>query len=693
MVIGLITFNYPIGFIVLCVLFASLVTGISYYKSNPFGEVARWKKHLVVALRFFGTFLIALLLLQPLLKQTKSTIEKPLLPVLVDHSQSIRGTQPGTFAAEELPAFLEELEKKLGDAYEVFPINFDMERVRDSIDFTAVHTDFGLLFSQVKQRFRHAHLGGVVLFTDGIPTRGQAPEYLIQQLDMPLFAIGIGDTSPRVDAKIFNVIANNTVFLDNLFQVEVQVKAEQLSGKSGVLTLVHEGKTISSKPVRFTAPNQTLQFSFSINADKVGLRKYTARISAFEGEENTNNNQQDFFVEVKDSRKKIVLVANNPHPDIAALRRAIENFEEYELEVYTKSAMDKPIADAHVLILHQVPARGDRGIPNAISSFPNNVLHIVGPEMDLRDWQRFQSHIKVTSSPAFENLIPVVNPNFSLFQVEAAFEPLFNSFPPLRGFLNNFEFEGTGESLLQAKIARVTTDRPVLFLGAHENKRFGFINGTGLWRWRIYNFKEAKNHKAFDNLVGQMMQYLSTKELEERLTVAGPTRVNENEPIVFSARLLDANLERTNAPELNLVVKSSAGKIFDYTFNREGDGYGLRIKGLESDQYSFVAKTRIGSENFEKTGSFIIEKIDAEYLDLQARFDWLENAAEQSNGKFYTFTDRNQLIADLENDFKTPALLKTTTDTEPLLSWRVLLFIIVTLLGAEWFLRKYFGAY
>jgi hypothetical protein len=536
-------------------------------------------------------------------------------------------------------------------------------------------------------------LGGVVLFTDGIPTRGQAPEYLIQQFDIPLFAVGLGDTTPLVDAKIFNVIANKTAFLENVFQVEVQVKAEQLSGKSGVLTLLHEGKSIATKPVAFATPNQTLQFSFGINANKLGLQKYTARISTFEGEENTTNNQQDFFVEVKDRRKKIVIVANNPHPDIAALRNAIEKFEEYDLEVYYKEKLNKPIAEAHVLILHQVPARGDRGIPNAISSFPNNVLHIVGPEMDLRDWQRFQSHIKVATSPAFENLIPVVNPNFSLFQVDAAFESLFNNFPPLRGFLNNFEFEGTGESLLQAKIARVTTDRPVLFLGAKDNKRFGFINGTGLWRWRIYNFKEANNHKVFDNMVGQMMQYLSTKELEERLTVVGPTRVNENEPVVFSARLLDANLERTNAPELNLTVKSSAGKTFDYTFNREGDGYGLRVKGLESDQYTFEAKTSIGSESFEKTGRFVIEKIDAEFLDLQARFDWLQNAAEQSSGRFYLFEDKNQLIADLVDEFKTPALLKTTTDTEPLLSWRVLLFIIVTLLGAEWFLRKYFGAY
>ena len=49
------------------------------------------------------------------------------------------------------------------------------------------------------------------------------------------------------------------------------------------------------------------------------------------GEENTNNNSEDFFVEILESRQKILLLTESVHPDIFALTSAIEQNDNYEV--------------------------------------------------------------------------------------------------------------------------------------------------------------------------------------------------------------------------------------------------------------------------------------------------------------------------------------------------------------------------
>ena len=50
---------------------------------------------------------------------------------------------------------------------------------------------------------------------------------------------------------------------------------------------------------------QRFQTDVLLSADEVGMHRYQVRISAVNGEENTNNNSEDFFVEILESRQKI----------------------------------------------------------------------------------------------------------------------------------------------------------------------------------------------------------------------------------------------------------------------------------------------------------------------------------------------------------------------------------------------------
>ena len=63
-----------------------------------------------------------------------------------------------------------------------------------------------------------------------------------------------------------------------------------------------------------------------LDADKAGVRTVTARIrvqgGASASEATSANNSRTASIEVLESRRKILFVAQAPHPDLAALRSA-----------------------------------------------------------------------------------------------------------------------------------------------------------------------------------------------------------------------------------------------------------------------------------------------------------------------------------------------------------------------------------
>ena len=65
---------------------------------------------------------------------------------------------------------------------------------------------------------------------------------------------------------------------------------------------------------------------------KPAFNAVVARLTTVPGESNSNNNEQNGRIDIRDSREKILLVANAPHPDIAAIKDAIESNQNYEVE-------------------------------------------------------------------------------------------------------------------------------------------------------------------------------------------------------------------------------------------------------------------------------------------------------------------------------------------------------------------------
>jgi hypothetical protein len=121
--------------------------------------------------------------------------------------------------------------------------------------------------------------------------------------------------------------------------------------------------------------------------------------------------------------------------------------------------------------------------------------------------------------------------------------------------------------------------------------------------------------------------------------------------------------------------------------------YTLTIGQFPAGQYSFRARTSFNREDFVFEGRFSIESADQERIDMQADHDMLMLLAAETQGVMVLPDALSSLSALIrENQHRKP-ILYSQVEVRPLVDWRWLFGILIVLLGLEWFIRRYTGAY
>jgi hypothetical protein len=690
-----ISFTYHPGFLLVCVLVAGVGTAILYFKNPRWKEASKTALWSLATLRFFALLILVFFLLKPIFKTRETIFEKPVLALLFDNSQSVLAGMGDENPKATMDQIERDFHNYLSSDYDVIPLIFDYDLRPGELDFSGDQTDFGQAFKQLFQQFRGSNVGAVVMFTDGIPTRGVSPLNSAEARRFRFYGVGLGDTTARLDARISEVLANKVAFSGNQFPVEIAAVFEGLKSAAGELQILRGKEIIIREPFSVDSEKWTFQKRFLITAGPPGLEQYRVKITRFEDEQNVRNNEVNFYVEVKDRRKKIGIISEAPHPDVAAFRRSLEGFDEYEVSVLAYKDLPFSLQDYHLLILHQIPGRrGGAGVPNALASFKNSVLYVIGPDMDLPRFTRFQQRIFFEGGIATETLFPQFNPSFTLFSQLPENKSFFNQLPPLEGIMTPMRMAGTGEQLLNYRIGRVETTRPMVFLGMdNQQRKFGLINGIGTWRWRMEAFKANQRFDVFDNWLSSMVQYLTTDDVKERLEIRHPERIAQFAPIRFEGLLLNPAFEPVNDPELIIEVTGEEISTRSYTFGKQSDRYVLTINDLPPGTYAYQVKTSLGSEKFNKKGGFVVTASDAEFATLQANHDWLRQLGLETGGGLFPLGELSDLKGELKEHNPAPQKVKSHVKSKPFINNWVWMFVVALLLGLEWFIRKRSGLY
>lgn len=692
-------FTYPTWLILLCILAGVTYSALFYRKDKALSETPQWLIYTMAIARFVVVVIMGILLMKPLVKSETQKIEKPIVVIAQDNSESVLFNKDSSYYKEQYPSKLLALQKELSEDYQVELLSFG-DHIGDSLyfDFTDKQTDLSLLMDEIESRFFGRNLGAVILAGDGLYNKGLNPLYSNPFIEATTFyTIALGDTSKKKDLSIGNVAHNKLAYLGNDFPVEVVVNADYLKDEEVTVSIQRNGEEIATQNKTISADNDVITLSFKIEADKAGKQLYTVKVKPLEEEFTLLNNEQEVFIEVLNNKQEILIVTAAPHPDIAAIKYAIEKNINYKVTVMPIGDYAGGIDEYNLAILHQVPSvnGGEQKLLNDISKEKTPVLYFTGGQSNYAAFNQLKSGLTLVGANGSTDAKPSLNTGFSNFTVEEGIKQLLPNLPPMQiPFASDYQITNSVNVLFYQKIGNTSTQFPLIGFNPKGEQKTGFVLGEGIWRWKFQDYIKNNNNVEFESLISKMVQYLAVKEDKSKFRVYAESEYLENEKVIFNAELYNDIYELVNEAEVNLIITSADGKEFPTkTFSKAGQSYRLDAGLFAPGKYAYKAITSYDGDTFEVEGEFVVKALKVEYLNTVADHQLLYSLSEMTGGKMYQKDDFDKMVEDIKKNNKIASISYVNQELTDVIKWGWILVLLLALLSIEWFLRKRYGAY
>ncbi|MDX2001122.1 MAG: VWA domain-containing protein [Chitinophagales bacterium] len=702
-----LTFQYPYWFVLLCLaLGAAYAIGL-YYRNSFISDPSPRQRSLfkvLGVLRFVVVSLVAMLLLSPFIKMQSTESQKPVIVLLQDNSESIGNTLSDQDSIAYAKAFAQ-MTEELGKQYDIKQYSFD-SKLNDSfrMDYMGKLTNLSDNLSNIYSLYSNQNVGAVVLASDGIYNEGSNPLYTTSSnMRFPVFTVAMGDTTPQRDLKIGKAYFNKIVYLKDKFKVGADLLTQNISAANtrfAVYDYTNSNQPIklNESPVSFTADGQIITQEFVLDAKQAGVKHYRLVLSPVQGEFTEVNNYKDIFIEVLDSRQKVLILANSPHPDIAAIKAAAENNQNYEVSLrYAAEVGSFDPAQYNLVILHQLPSQRNpiKPILDKLKNSSTAAWFIVGSQTHINLFNASQNALNIGQGGASLNEVTAdFKTDFSIFTVSDKLKAQLARFPPLAAPFGQYRPNGSSRVMLNQQIGSVATDYPLLVFNESMGSKTAVLCGEGLWKWKINDYRFSKNNDAFNELVGKTIQSLAVKQDKRQFRVRLEKNLFlENESVDFQAELYNDNYELINTPDVTLTITDGAGKDYSMQFSRTGNAYALNAGSFKPGTYTYRAKVIYNGKELSFDGQFTITPMEMEAANTVADHQLLYQLSEQSGGKMYYPKELGQLTKAILGNAQIKPVLYETFKTQPFINLKGLFALIVLLLSVEWFARKYFGGY
>ena len=686
------------GLIVLgSLLLAAGTTFLMYFRSRDAAELSYVQRKVVSFLRFAAVFMVAVLLAVPLLKTVRKIVQNPVVILAADNSMSIQGIQDHARNKESALRIFDALQKGLSEKFDLVAYTFG-EGVKQSAqpDFSEKISNYGEALNGIHNNHFNQNIGALIVLGDGIFNLGDNPLNITDKFNFPVFSLALGDTTTYSDAGIVSVRINKTAFLGNKFPVEVDVRYQGLMNQALKFRIEHQGKTLYEELIQTKERDGLQTFSVYLDAEKEGLQHYTAKIETTDLELNNANNAQPIVINILENKQKILILSNGSHPDAGALKQALEDQINYEVAMFTREPLPVEIKEYNLIVLIQLPSASNSGRSIMEEAARNRIplLFITGSQTHIPQFNLLGFGAGIHPQAGnMEDAQPVLNESFAIFTLSNKLKEMMERFPPLKVPFARYTLDPSWNILAYQRIRNIETDRPLIAVSNQDGRKTGIIFGEGLWRWRMYNYLLGESHQEFSELVDKMVQYLSLREHQDNFIIDFKPVYQETESVIMTAEVYNDASEPIVTPEVNLVLSDSASHEFQYVFDRGNRIYRLDAGRFPPGNYRFSATVTIGDKEYDENGIFTVMPVNLEQTETRANHRLLYQMAYQTGGGFYLPQEVQNLIQEVSGDSRIKPFSYFQTQLAGILNLRWVFFVILILIGTEWFLRKYWGIY
>ena len=608
--------------------------------------------------------------------------EKPILSVLVDNSKSIPFFKEGKNVKEIISKI-----KNTNNLKEEFFINEftfgNNLQVLDSLSFSDPETNIANAIIGVNELYKEK-IAPIILITDGNQTIGTSYEFL--NTKQPIYPIVIGDTTKYVDVKITQLNVNKYSYIKNKFPVEILLNYEGDENVDTQFSIFSKGKTVFRKKVSFSSANKSVTITANLTSTKEGLQYYTASVRKINNEKNIKNNTKNFSVEVIDEQTKVLVLSAVLHPDLGVLKKSIESNKQRSVDVFLIDDFKNQINDYQLVILYQINNKFT-SIIKELKQNNSNYLLVSGPNTDWSFINKQQFGFAKNSIHKIENYNAIYNNGFLTFLQE---DIGFSNYPPLKDKFGEVLISKKHQTLLHQNINGIQTNQPLLTTFDINNQKSAVLFGEGIWKWRAASFLNSNSFEDFDKFIGSLIQYLASTKKRNRLEINADNLYPANSTISISAFYTDKNYQFDARAALEIsVINKETKKVTKIPMSLVGNSYQVEIENLSSGDYNYSIE--VLDQKIKKHGRFKITDYQIEEQFTNANVNKLRQLALKSGGKLYYKDEIDVLVKDLlaNNDFYT--VQKSSIKQQNLIDFKWVLFLLLALFTAEWFIRKYYG--
>ena len=336
---------------------------------------------LLVGLRIFAASILLGCLLAPIVIEQKDITPPTHLSILVDTSRSMELVDAPT--AETAKSRLSQVNQllfdvpgeflqSLRDRFEVHLYPFDTG-LHQSVPFTqdadaemprfkpeGSLTNIDDAIREAAAMWKGQQSAGILLITDGGHNSGQFPFAAMTALEVPIYAIGVGDTEPPKDIQIQHVDYAPVAYTGHESIVRVNVTQTGYTGKTTRLSLrqLNENTLIDAATLTFGAETETVQtdattkqvIELKLTPQTEGNFQYTVTLPALDGELTEANNQKTFSVKVVKAKLNVFYLEGKPRWDYTFLKRTLTRDPDIEATcaVLSRGGSKRMPADAAI---------------------------------------------------------------------------------------------------------------------------------------------------------------------------------------------------------------------------------------------------------------------------------------------------------------------------------------------------------
>ena len=247
-------FQSPLWLYLPLLALSIVLAHLSYRVTNP--PLERNRKRILKLLRAIAFFTLFAAILDPIFSAIKSYQVEPVIPVLVDNTQSIR-----IGYSDQVKQFLESGKLKSIEKAHVnfcaFDNGVDTSFISGNgtsvgggtsvgsgtftLNFDGEATGIGRSLLDILALWRPEDIYSVVVISDGRNNVGELPSQVASTYPVPIYTIGVGEKLPAKDIVLTQVVADKVAYVGKEMTIRVFVSSYGFKGEK-VPVYIYEGK-------------------------------------------------------------------------------------------------------------------------------------------------------------------------------------------------------------------------------------------------------------------------------------------------------------------------------------------------------------------------------------------------------------------------------------------------------------------